>query len=70
MIKTGPYLGVLVLLSIAPSAFALGEAMPRHEIRSFAALKEEVARYDPGLSQQDVEDLAAWLNRNFYKLEK
>ncbi|OGA08631.1 MAG: hypothetical protein A3D95_02215 [Betaproteobacteria bacterium RIFCSPHIGHO2_12_FULL_69_13] len=81
--KTAPFLGVLALLTMAPSAFAVGDPVgqgaelyvpPKARIQSIAMLRKEVARwgerYDPGISKQDIEDLVEWLNRNFYKLEK
>lgn len=44
---------------------------PRRRVTSLKALRREVARYgdyyNPRLSKQDVEDLVAWLNRDFYK---
>jgi mono/diheme cytochrome c family protein len=47
---------------------------PRAKVKTYKALVKEIERwgdsYNPGLSKQDVEDLAAWLNRDFYKLPK
>jgi hypothetical protein len=74
--KSDPFLGVLALLNVAPSAFAVGDGdiVPRHRIKNLAALRKEVLKwrdtYNPSLSDNDVDDLVGWLNRNFYKLEK
>lgn len=74
--KSDPFLGVLALLNVAPSAFSVGEGelVPSHRIKNLAALREEVVNwrdaYNPSLSERDVDDLVGWLNRNFYKLEK
>ena len=75
--KSDPFLGVLALLNVAPSAFAAdadGDIVPRHRIKNVAALRKEVLKwrdtYNPALSDTDVDDLVGWLNRNFYKLEK
>ena len=74
-----PFLGIMALLTVAPSAFAAAEAGRRYvpakaQVASYKALREEVdqwsARYDPRLSEQDRADLADWLNRNFYRFEK
>ena len=44
---------------------------PRRRITSLKALRREVERYgdyyNPRLSKQDLDDLVAWLNRDFYK---
>lgn len=44
---------------------------PERKIKSLAALGREVERwgdyYNPALSDQDVADLVAYLNRDFYK---
>lgn len=44
---------------------------PQREIKSLPALREEVARwgdyYNPALSEQDIEDVTAYLNANFYR---
>jgi mono/diheme cytochrome c family protein len=41
------------------------------KVKSLAALRREVARwgdyYNPALSKQDVADLVAFLNRDFYR---
>ena len=74
--KSDPFLGVLALLNVAPSAFAFGDGdiVPRHRIKNLAALRKEVLKwrdtYNPALSDTDVDDLVGWLNRNFYKLEQ
>jgi len=45
--------------------------MPRlPEIRSLAALREEVKRHFGKLSSQEQEALAVWFNRNFFRLER
>jgi len=47
---------------------------PRAKIKSLSALRKEVNRwndrYNPKFSKQDVEDMVAYLNRDFYKLVK
>jgi mono/diheme cytochrome c family protein len=47
---------------------------PRAKIKSLSALKKEVDRwndrYNPRFSKQDVEDMVAYLNRDFYKLTR
>lgn len=47
---------------------------PRAKIKSLTALKKEVERwndrYNPKFSKQDVEDLVAYLNRDFYRFPK
>jgi mono/diheme cytochrome c family protein len=44
---------------------------PERKIKSRDALHKEVARwgdyYNPALSEQDVDDLVAYLDRDFYK---
>ena len=61
---------LMALLTMAPSAFAGGE-MPRlPQIKSLAALKEEVKRHFGKLSSQELEALAGWFNRNFFRLER
>lgn len=44
---------------------------PQREIKSLPALRKEVARwgdyYNPALSEQDIDDVTAYLNVNFYK---
>jgi len=44
---------------------------PRRRVTSLKALRQVVQKYgdyyNPRLSKQDVEDLVAWLNRDFYK---
>ena len=58
------------LLPMAPSAFAGGE-MPRlPQIKTVAALREEVTRHFGKLSSQELDDLAGWFNRNFFRLER
>jgi len=61
---------LMALLTMAPSAFAGGE-MPRlPQIKSLAALREEVKRHFGKLSSQELEALAGWFNRNFFRLER
>lgn len=47
---------------------------PRAKIKSLTALKKEVDRwndrYNPKFSKQEVEDLVAYLNRDFYRFTK
>lgn len=70
-----PYLGLMTLLSIAPSAFVAGEAGRERKARigSLRELRREVERWErrnnPRYSRQDVEALVGWLNRNFYKFD-
>jgi mono/diheme cytochrome c family protein len=44
---------------------------PQREIKSLPALREEVARwgdyYNPALTKQEIDDVTAYLNANFYK---
>lgn len=46
-------------------------AAPDRKIKSLSALRKEVARwgdyYNPALSEQDNEDVTAYLNTHFYK---
>jgi len=61
---------LMALLTMAPSAFAGGE-MPRlPQIKSLAALREEVKRHFGKLTSQEQEALAGWFNRNFFRLER
>lgn len=61
---------LMALLTMAPSAFAGGE-MPRlPQIKSLAALREEVKRHFGKLSSQELEALAGWFNRNFFRFEQ
>ena len=70
-----PYLGLMTLLSIAPSAFVAGDAGGERKARiaSLRDLRKEAERWErrnsPRYSKQDVEDLVGWLNRNFYKFD-
>jgi hypothetical protein len=45
---------------------------PRAKVKTLTALKRETERWNdrmnPKFSKQDVEDIVAWLNRDFYKL--
>lgn len=61
---------LVALLTMAPSAFANGEMGPLPKIKSLAALKEEVKRHFGKLSSQEVDALAGWFNRNFFRLDK
>lgn len=61
------------IFSIAPSAFAGGdEPSPCAVPASLRELEQEVARwgeqYIPAFTADDVEAIAGWLNRNFYRL--
>lgn len=44
---------------------------PQRKIKSLPALRQEVARwgdyYNPALSEQDIDDVTAYLNTHFYK---
>lgn len=44
---------------------------PQREIKSLLALRLEVVRwgdyYNPALSEQEIDDVTAYLNANFYK---
>ena len=62
---------LVALLNMAPSAFAAGGELPKlPRIKSLAALREEVQRHFGKLSNQEVDDLAARFNRNFFRLER
>ncbi len=61
---------LMALLTMAPSAFASGDIGPLPRIKSLSALKTEVQRHFGKLSSQELEALAAWLNRNFFRLER
>ena len=45
---------------------------PRAKVKTLAALKKEIERWNdrmnPKFSKQEIEDLVAYLNRDFYKL--
>lgn len=47
---------------------------PRAKIRTLAALKKEIERWNdrmnPKFTKQEVEDLLEYLNRDFYKFPK
>jgi mono/diheme cytochrome c family protein len=47
---------------------------PRAKVKSLAALKKETERWNdrmnPKFSRQEVEDLVAYLNATFYKLQR
>lgn len=44
---------------------------PQRKIKSLPALRQEVARwgdyYNPALTEQDIDDVTAYLNAHFYK---
>ena len=61
---------LMALLNMAPSAFAGGELPLLPKIKSIAALREEVQRHFGKLSNQELDALAAWFNRNFFRLER
>lgn len=46
---------------------------PQRKIKSLSELREEVARwgdyYNPALSEQDINDVTAYLNAKFYNFE-
>ena len=47
---------------------------PRAKVKTLAALKRETERWNdrmnPRFSKQEVEDIVAWLNRDFYKFQQ
>lgn len=47
---------------------------PQRNIKSLPALRKEVARwgdyYDPALSEQNIDDITAYLNTTFYKFQE
>ncbi|HEY9051311.1 MAG TPA: hypothetical protein VIQ03_07190 [Gammaproteobacteria bacterium] len=47
---------------------------PKRKIKTLPALRKEVARwgdyYDPAYSEQDIDDVTAYLNKNFYKFQE
>lgn len=47
---------------------------PRAKVKTLAALKRETERWNdrmnPKFSKQEVEDIVAWLNRDFYKFQQ
>lgn len=47
-------------------------APPRAKVKTFAALKKEVDRWNdrmnPKFTKKEIEDLVAYLNANFYRL--
>jgi hypothetical protein len=63
------------IFSIAPSAFSGEEAGPACRVpASMQELKNEVAlwgeQYLPAFSATDVDAIAGWLDRNFFKLTR
>ena len=61
---------LMALLNMAPSAFAGGDICPLPQIKSLAALKAEVQKHFGKLSSQELDALAGWFNRNFFRLER
>ena len=61
---------LMALLHMAPSAFAGGDLPRLPQIKSLAALREEVKRHFGKLPSQELEALAGWFNRNFFRLER
>ena len=61
---------LMALLTMAPSAFAGGDLPRLPQIKTLAALREEVKRHFGKLSSQELEALAGWFNRNFFRLER
>lgn len=47
---------------------------PRAKVKSLAALKRETEKWNdrmnPKFTRQEIEDLVAWLNANFYKFAR
>lgn len=47
---------------------------PRAKVKTLAVLKKEVERWNdrmnPKFSKQEIDDIVAWLNRDFYKFPK
>ena len=62
------------LLTMAPSTFSSGDLGAPPPIKSLSALKAEVQTWGEQsfgrISNQEVDALAAWLNSNFFRLEK
>jgi hypothetical protein len=61
---------LMALLNMAPSAFSSGDLGPLPRIKSLSALRSEVERHFGKLSNQDLEALVGWFNRNFFRLER
>ena len=61
---------LIALLTMAPSAFAGGEIGPLPRIKSLDALRAEVRKHFGKLSNQELEALVGWFNRNFFRLER
>jgi hypothetical protein len=73
MAPTAPNLKAL--LNMAPSAFTGGDIGPLPAIKSLSALRAEVERWAGDqslgkLTQQDLEALVSWFNRNFFRLDR
>ena len=62
-------INLLALLTVAPSAFAMGEIAGLPRIKSLAALKAEVQRHFGKLPTKEIDALVGWFNRNFFRLE-
>jgi hypothetical protein len=62
------------LLTMAPSTFSSGDLSALPRINSLSALKAEVQTWGEQsfgrISKQEVDDVAAWLNSNFLRLEE
>ena len=63
------------LLNMAPSAFASGDIGNLPAIQSLSELRTEIERWAleeslGKLTQQDLEALVIWFNRNFFRLER
>ena len=73
MALNAPHL--MALLNMAPSAFVGGDIGPMPAMRSLKELRKEVERWAGDeslgrLTQQDLDALVAWFNRNFFRLER
>ena len=73
LVQVSSFVDVMSVLSVAPLAFvAVDAALGQHPEKSLDGLRGEVRRwrdeYHQGLTDADCEKLAAWLNRNFYRL--
>lgn len=73
MAPTAPNLKAL--LNMAPSAFSSGDIGRLPAIKSLSDLRKEVERWAGDeslgkLTQQDLEALVSWFNRNFFRLER
>ena len=68
MAPNAPHL--MALLNMAPSAFASGDIGRLPAIKSLSDLRNEVQRHFGKLTNQDLEALVGWFNRNFFRLER